>query len=269
MHRSGAWVYGFRIAEPHHDGTPHWHLLLFMRPDYAAGVTAILEHYARELDAAELDSNEARDARFKAVAIDSSRGSAAGYVAKYVAKNLDGFAVGEDFEAERTADASDSVKRVDAWRSTWGIRQFQQIGGPGVTIWRELRRLHGAQQLPLFDPLLEAANAARWAEFVRGMGGIEIRRRDRTLSLWRVDYEKENRYGEPAPAAIEGVEHFALELCRTRMHEWTIRYIRSGAAPWTSVNNCTPVDDSSTCNGWVAGYERASNAAGAATALGP
>lgn len=230
LHRRGAWVYGFRIAEPHHDGTPHWHLLLFCRPSYSAGVTAILEDYAHEADPEELSTQAAREARFKAIEIDPELGSAAGYVAKYVAKNIDGHAVGDDLEAAEPVDAGSSAARVDAWASTWGIRQFQQVGGPGVTIWRELRRLRQPQQLPLFDPLREAADAGQWAEYVRRMGGIEIRRRDRTLSLWRVDYGKENRYGEDAPPAIEGVQHdWALELCRTRMREWTIERGQHGS----------------------------------------
>ncbi len=36
MHKAGLRWYGVRVAEPHHDGTVHWHLLCFMRKKIAA-----------------------------------------------------------------------------------------------------------------------------------------------------------------------------------------------------------------------------------------
>lgn len=53
-------VFGFRVAEPHHDGTPHWHMLLFMQPCHVEQVREILRKYAYEEDAHELNTPEAK-----------------------------------------------------------------------------------------------------------------------------------------------------------------------------------------------------------------
>ncbi|TNI45670.1 hypothetical protein CF127_17100 [Aeromonas veronii] len=54
LKRWNAPVYGFRVCEAHHDGTPHWHLLLFMRPEDRNRVIGILQRYALTDDHEEL-----------------------------------------------------------------------------------------------------------------------------------------------------------------------------------------------------------------------
>lgn len=46
LHRLGISPYGFRVVEPHHDGTPHWHLLLFMLPEHAGIAGKVLRRYS-------------------------------------------------------------------------------------------------------------------------------------------------------------------------------------------------------------------------------
>lgn len=145
-------LYGIRVTEPHHDAAPHWHLLLFMHPDDRMAIRSIIQSYAmRE------DGNEpgAAEHRFKCVEIDPHEVDAAGYVAKYIAKNIDGEFVDLDTYGE---DAKTSAKRITAWANINGIRQFQFIGGPSVTLWRELRKLPESDQEDL-EQFRQAADA--------------------------------------------------------------------------------------------------------------
>jgi hypothetical protein len=245
--RWGVSPYGFRIAEPNHDGTPHWHALLFVPREVEAGTVAanpragrpvavrvllrLLRRYflrtgqGVEVDGKlRLDEHErgARKHRVVVERIDWSRGSAAGYVAKYVAKNIDGYKVEKDLYGN---DAMTSSRRVDAWASTWRIRQFQQIGGAPVTIWRELRRLHPEQgdAAPAVLFALDAVNVAKatpkdpseqlerytaatgWAAYLELQGGARVPRKDLRVRLLRELTGEVGRYGELMPPKVVGV----------------------------------------------------------------
>lgn len=250
--RRGVAVYGFRIAEPHHDGTPHWHCLVFCAVEAVRKVLAIWTRYARREDRGELSSLAAKRARFHVKRIDWRRGTAAGYIAKYVSKNIDGggYQVQGDLEGGDRAAITPS-HRVEAWASAWGIRQFQQVGGPPVGVWRELRRSEADENASeAFEAARSAADVGCWERYVEVMGGPVVNRRDLPLRVAKTrpgerwDFKNQfefpaplNRYGEQAPGAVYGVlDVFKGRAVQSRRYRWEVK--RGGAGRSASAGRC-------------------------------
>ncbi len=267
--------YGFRVAEPHHDGTPHWHALLFMPQAEVKATIAILREYFIKEDRAELGRNTG--ARFKSKKMDPRKGSATAYIAKYISKNIDGHALAGELDDESGKPLNETAKYAMAWASLHRIRQFQPMGQPPVTVYRELRKLsnqitarqkiantfkRGAAMLadPAMDAVCAAADVGCFATYILRQGGVLIPREDYIVRLAYQDADELNAYCE-TPEKVYGVWSPRLgEISRicTRLVKWTIRAksktttgAKSGPGlgvdvlpsppgdAWSSVNNST------------------------------
>lgn len=245
--RRGLVVTGLRTAEPHHDGCPHWHIVVYgPRRDlrFARRLTRV---YALRDTPNEMGAREHRFNYREAV------GGQAGarYAAKYVAKNINGAGMEGKHDQESGRKISASVERVSAWAANWGIRQFQFFGMPRVGVWRCLRRFRDpvAPVKSDLEQARAAADRSDWCDYWRVMarGAVEVVRREA---------ERLTAYGDKAAAKVvgvmEGVRRAVLPERDWLVH-WgagkagkvsALRALDLGVAvgfdlPWSGVNNCT------------------------------
>ncbi len=264
MHKAGLRWYGVRVAEPHHDGTVHWHLLCFMRKKERRAITAMLRKFAIREDREELGNNTGP--RFKSELINPRKGTPTSYIAKYISKNIDGRGLAGEISKETGKSLRDNAENVNAWASLHRVQQFRFFGIPGRQAYRELRLLAGqaarsqgdskagAQVLenPRLDAVLAAADAGCFATYIMKQGGVLVARKHH---LVRTAYELND---EPSAYGDHGVRIYGIwspiaegRICTHAVKWKMVRKAvdlqeatadKGACAPWTRGNNCPPVE---------------------------
>lgn len=234
---------GVRVVEPHNDETPHWHLLIFVPEHQKAAFLKICEFYAMQHDSEE---KGAKEHRFLVEEIDPAKGSAVGYIAKYISKSINAAKVEDLTDIESAEPLTETAEKCRAWASRWGIRQFQFLGAPSVSIWRELRRIREPLTCEKTEAIRTAADNGRFCDFIQLMGGLGAARKDypvNTMKRERVSNDGVVRQ------SIGGIITAAGEWLITRKNWINLGRIANsfarfellqGAsrAAWTRENNC-------------------------------
>lgn len=270
LDRLGVKYFGFRVAEPHHDGCTHWHMLVWFASNEDLRTWRRVVHGYWLSDAGDEPGAAKHRCRFKRMLA----GGAAGYVAKYISKNIDGHRIDahtDDYaEGEIGPDLLGDMEikpamRVQAWARTWRIRQFQGFGQPPVTVWRELRRVKESEARAagvggiVHSAWLAAQKTmgvlADWARYVKAQGGLMLGRACRIV-MRKDRRECPGLYGTAVRDVPVGI---ALNIACART-VWSERRLwravekseaeavvltARSAVPRTGVNNCTDDDEAS------------------------
>ena len=94
-------------------------------------------------------------------------------------------------------------------------------------MWRHLRRINSEPD-ELIREAYEAANAGDWKQYVKTMGGVNVRRKDRPIQLHKIWEDKPGRYGEPLGYRVVGVT-CGEKTTITLQYEWIISF--KGTSP--------------------------------------
>lgn len=269
LHRRGVEFYGLRTVEAHHDGTPHWNLLVFIgNPEHVVLYRQAIEHYFLLTDNPDEPGAAKRRIRFKSITDEA--GGATSYIAKYISKNIDGHAIETDLLGNPAVQAA---MRVEAWAKTWGIKQFTPLGAAPVGLWRELRRIDESEVDGAPEQLVRAWAAAQrvkaasedeldkradYAEYISAYGGPFVNKKDARMWVHKEEMQGTGRYGEPLGMRPAGVKVNGLRivdkggivgpvalnitsLIRSVRRTWEIVRTRGAdlATSRTRVNNCT------------------------------
>jgi hypothetical protein len=126
-------LFGYRVVEPHADGTPHWHALIYSAHELLKGsiLTLLEKHFSNK--------SEALTTSYFPMNSENESHPPISYIVKYLSGAV-------DFDNNYITNNSDDkikAQQVDAWKSAVRLRSFQAFGKTAPkTYWRLFRKFH-------------------------------------------------------------------------------------------------------------------------------
>lgn len=181
--------YGLKVIEPHKDGTPHMHALLWVPRTYSDDNLSSVDLVTRHLQAVlpgehatkiEEISAEAATAKAKKTGKQVQSAAPSSYVLKYILKSLNvsaaeaaeiGMQVAEDV-ADEEHIFGDGADRYKAWACARRIRRFDFIGVSGSL--RILQRIRTADESEIDDWPERAQEAWQALQTASELGDVAL-----------------------------------------------------------------------------------------------
>lgn len=219
LKRRGIEVFWCIGVQPHLDGTPHYHAMIWAAESDWAEIRRLAIHYWWDC---EPDPDASVDRRIRIDPVKGGHGGAVAYLARvvaYVARTVNG------------PDATEA-EHATAWASRHNIRRYR-TSETHSTIWRYLRR-RDLDVTPMGNDAIAAQAAARGnPEADRRPDYAEFLRRRQAAGLTVAYVEQQNQYAETVKRPV-GVKNAAgLQIVPSR--KWTIVPKRQALSPRTVI----------------------------------
>lgn len=213
----GVKYFGLRVVEPHEDGCPHWHILIFHSPSCYPVITDEVKKRFNWSDIA-ADIKCDLPVYFDSKGLGENKASAATYLFPYIMKNIPAESNQLSFFHDEAPNpncmksSTLTLLRVDAWRRTYKIRAFAFFGVNGsITLWRELRRLKTIKKSSELSGGLKKIASLTWKnDFKSFFKAISLDEETPTLAK----ETRVNKYGE-IYSIVVGIK-YKEELIKTR-----------------------------------------------------
>mgnify|MGYP000586018011 CR=1 FL=1 len=203
--------YGFRVVEPHHDGTPHWHLIIFSKENQRQCLHDCIQNHI-------VKGATHKQHLLDIKPVDKKKGSAEGYLVKNITEKV-------DFTGKKNIPSSEELSRINEWGTLWKVHQFEPFGGPKAGMWREARRIAMTAQVD-DSPIWKIVKGGDWLAFFEFTNQPKVDGSKSKISLYKKFDDSLNEFGEERGILVKGLI-IDDKVYFSRQKKWEIN-VKSG-----------------------------------------